>query len=119
MNTTGCVFIATDTTPNVYTNGSELTSSGIPIVTTLENTTGYDFTWSYVDPGVYECTSSQDLPLDKTIFSTGNNISIDGVWSLLMFNRHSITSALLRVIGDGTLMNGLLDNTNIEIKIYN
>jgi len=53
INATGSVFIATGQIPNVWTNGSQITSEGNLIATVLENTLGYDLDWSITMPGVY------------------------------------------------------------------
>lgn len=46
INQTGCVFIATGTTPSSWSNGSELTSQGNFVVDVLENTLGFQVGWS-------------------------------------------------------------------------
>jgi hypothetical protein len=51
INQTGCVFIATGTTPNIWENGTDLSSDGGLIVDVLENTLGYDINWSWVPFG--------------------------------------------------------------------
>lgn len=45
INETGCEFIATGSTPSVWTNLSELSSLGDLIYDVLENNLGYDITW--------------------------------------------------------------------------
>jgi hypothetical protein len=44
-NETGCEFIATGSTPSVWTNSSELSSLGELIYDVLENNLGYDIDW--------------------------------------------------------------------------
>jgi hypothetical protein len=51
INETGCVFVATGTTPAIWTNASELTSGGGLIVDVLENTLGYDLYWEWAPFG--------------------------------------------------------------------
>lgn len=46
INQTGCVFIATGSTPTNWDNGSELISSGGLVVNVIENTLGYNISWS-------------------------------------------------------------------------
>lgn len=53
INATGSVFVATGEIPNVWTNGSQITSGGGLIATVLENTLGYDLYWDITMPGVY------------------------------------------------------------------
>ena len=47
INETGCEFIATGSTPSVWSNLSELSSLGDLIYDVLENNLGYDITWVY------------------------------------------------------------------------
>lgn len=53
INETGCVFVATGTTPSNWNNGSELSSNGGLIVDVLENNLGYDIVWSQFSFGTY------------------------------------------------------------------
>jgi len=53
INATGSVFIATGEIPNVWSNSSELTSSGDLVVDVLENTLGFDITWEHAPFGGY------------------------------------------------------------------
>jgi len=54
INQTGCIFYATGQTPNVWVNGTELTSVGDLIVDVLENNLGFNLEWaSFVGPGIY------------------------------------------------------------------
>lgn len=51
INQTGCVFIATGSTPSNWENGSELISSGGLVVNVIENTLGYDIYWQQTPLG--------------------------------------------------------------------
>jgi hypothetical protein len=62
INQTGCVFIATGATPNSWGDETELTSLGDLIVTVLENTLGYDLSWSQFE-GVYVGANENIGPL--------------------------------------------------------
>jgi hypothetical protein len=53
INETGCVFMATGTTPSNWNNGSQLTSAGNFIVEELENNLGYGINWDQFGPGTY------------------------------------------------------------------
>jgi hypothetical protein len=53
INATGSVFIATGEIPNVWSNSSELSSSGNLVVDVLENTLGFDITWEHAPFGGY------------------------------------------------------------------
>jgi len=56
INVTGCVFIATGTTPTDYSNGSTLDSDGAPVATILENSLSGTPIWSWVSTGIYKAT---------------------------------------------------------------
>lgn len=53
INTTGCIFIATGTTPTDWTHESGILDAGYPLPTVDENT--FDFTpyWKYLEAGTY------------------------------------------------------------------
>lgn len=53
INQTGCQFIATGEVPTIWQNGSELTSDGGLVVEVLENTLGYDLSWTQSPFGGY------------------------------------------------------------------
>lgn len=53
INETGCVFIATGSTPSVWDNGSELFSLGDLIYDVLENNLGYEIYWEQFASGTY------------------------------------------------------------------
>jgi hypothetical protein len=70
INTTGCFFKATGTTPTNWSNGSTLDYSGAPYILALfKNTTGQDFgiNWSYSSTG--SVTWSGILSPIKTLIS--------------------------------------------------
>lgn len=51
INETGCIFIATGSTPTNWNNGSTLTSSGGLVVNVIQNTLGYDLSWVWAPFG--------------------------------------------------------------------
>ena len=53
INESGCVFIATGTTPSNWSNGSQVSSTGGLIVEVLENNLGYNLNWDQFGPGLY------------------------------------------------------------------
>jgi hypothetical protein len=99
INTTGCVFIATGTTPTTYSNGSTLayyetqsatwadlksglaggkkvykalltqTGTDAPVATVLENTLSGTPVWSYDGVGLYYLTLSGEFPDINKIFT--------------------------------------------------
>jgi len=68
INTTGCEFIATGTTPTNYTNGSTLTDTSAPVATVLENTLSGTPVWSRTGVGTYLGTLTGEFAEDKTAF---------------------------------------------------
>jgi hypothetical protein len=75
INTTGCTFSATGEIPNVWTNGSTITSAGDIFVNVLENTLGYDLQWEQhpeAPLGIYVAFDSNlgprynNFPKDRT-----------------------------------------------------
>ena len=72
-NSTDSIFIATGQTPAYWVNETELTSDGGLIVDVLENTLGYNLSWSNVfGPGFYVAANDttgpvyNSFPRDKT-----------------------------------------------------
>ena len=64
INETGCVFIATGELPAIWSNGSQLTSSGNLVVSVLTNNLGFDIEWfNYIEPGIYFGLKSNTGPL--------------------------------------------------------
>lgn len=51
INTNGCVFTAIGSYPNNYSNGSTIVSSGTLAVEVIENTLGFDISWSHAPFG--------------------------------------------------------------------
>lgn len=119
INETGCVFRAVFDSPATYVYGSELSYSGDPVSTVLQNDFGGSIDWSYVGTGVY-CASSTatTFTAEKTYLSiTQDNNSSNGIKyiyndnaGLIYINTLDDTSAL----ADGELM-----GTSIEIRVYN
>ena len=75
MNATGSFFTATGEIPNVWTNGSTITSEGDIFANVLENTLGYDLQWEpnpFAPPGIYVAFDSNmgpkynSFPKDRT-----------------------------------------------------
>jgi len=83
-NQTGCVFIASGTTPTNWNNGSLLSSQGELFVNVLENSLGFDLEWSappYLNNGSYVGinTSAQEdntIPVTKTVVTGSNNYAL-------------------------------------------
>jgi len=105
INQTGCVFIATGSTPNSWTDGTELVSLGDLVVTVLENTLGYDLSWQYFMNGTYIANNNTTGPLINSF--PRENIQV--VAQINPFNDYG-TGRLLQVVGSsGTI--GEVDDT--------
>ena len=78
MNNSGCVFIATGTTPTDWSNGSSLGSQGDLLVNVLENSLGFNLDWSappYLNNASYVATNTSaqgdnTIPPTKTIVTS-------------------------------------------------
>lgn len=112
-NNLGTAFIATGTTPASWGSGGSLTlaySAGAPVATVLENTIG-DVTWSWINDGYYNTNESFDVT--KTTVSVSNNTG----------QTYSYVPISSWVNGQITIFtsdsNGILNNTFIEIRVYN
>jgi hypothetical protein len=62
INETGCVFVATGEVPAIWSNGSQLTSSGNLVVSVLTNNLGFDIEWSIFE-NIYFGVKSNSGPL--------------------------------------------------------
>ncbi len=123
INTTGCEFIATGTTPTDYSNESILTDTAAPITTVLENTLG-DIVWSYDTVGNYKI-------LSNGLFTSNKTYAVVQLWAddavsprvgIVLTNTVNELSLLVRDV-DGTPSDtiGLGSSflTSIEIRVYN
>ena len=132
INTTGCVFIATQTGLNdptvIWSNGSELTSLGDFIMNVLENTLGFDVLVD-VNPGAgdgifvfYSDTVDPMFDPNKTFASIQNTPSIDFNVILpffLIFNEpaNSTVTLFTSDLNVG-LTNNVLYYTPLTINLY-
>ena len=132
INTTGCVFIATQTgndDPSViWSNGSELTSLGNFFMTVLENTLGFDVLVD-VNPGgadgvfsFYGDLANQIFFPEKTVAFIQNTPSYDFIVILpffLLFNEPASNTITLftsnLTVG---LTNDILHYTPLTIYLY-
>jgi hypothetical protein len=137
INQTGCVFIATGQTPSVYSSGTELISDGGLIVDVLENTLGYDLSWSWKPfggEGYYIATNDATSPIynsfqkDKVEIITPFKYAFDNGFGFPPFiipyvgsfftNNDLIGVDAVDVSGGpGILSDNLLYYSPIEIKI--
>jgi len=116
INTTGCVFIATGTTPTTWTNASTLTNAGNPTAIVLENTIG-NIVWTRNGLGEYFGTLTGAFPSGKVI-CLSNQIDMPTM-TLLLRKNNDIISINTGTPGTTTIADNILDNTSIEIRVYN
>jgi len=116
-------FVATGTTPAVWTNGSELfTNGGAPIVTVLENTIG-NIWFTYESVGNYNIKKTDNWDDEKTWYGLGG-LGNPGSFDVYPGNPTvSIESSTLYLITSNndfsTQLNNQLNKTPIEIRVYN
>jgi hypothetical protein len=123
-NTNGVKFVATGTTPTIWTNSSELSyNNGAPVVTVLENTLGGSVVWSYIASGVYGGILPINYTSGKLWFSSGaNNNNSDAI---IVYNDAYPTGTVGNVINvitldfNGSGIDTAMYNTSIEIRVYN
>ena len=116
-------FVATGTTPAVWTNGSGLyTNGGAPVVTVLENTIG-NIWFTYHGVGYYDINKDSNFEQNKTFVILTNNLSgnvgIIGQNMALGFECYGDNVIQLTTAVDNAYENGVLFNTPIEIRVYN
>jgi hypothetical protein len=123
-NTQDTWFVATGTTPAIWTNGSNLfNNSGAPVVTVLENTIGNIY-WTYSQEGNYQGNLNSTFFLNKTYYSVNNRFSDDGGASAYdaFIIRGTDDYFVLNTFFGGIYSNSLISSTNplsIEIRVYN
>lgn len=95
--------------------------SGAPVVTVLENTIG-NIWFTYVGVGEYAINSNGLFSINKTIgFVTFNNCCNSGLGDkpFLAINPSSVNSVSISSATDGILTDAVIQNTPIEIRVYN
>ena len=95
INETGCVFVATGTQPNVWTNLSEIFSDGGLIINELENTLGFVVEWVNSSPGTYIAYDPSEVasfPGEKTTVSVGIKTSQWGEQYVIPFTEIATVS---------------------------
>jgi hypothetical protein len=124
-NTVGVKFVATGTVPAAWTNkGTELQyNAGAPVVTLLENTLDGVPTYSYVGVGTYSINLDSTFVFGKTVVTIGQGdvyYANGGFYYELDASTmpNAITFTNIQSSTDN-IMDDLLYNTPIEIKVYN
>jgi len=116
-------FVATETTPAIWSNGSVLsTNNGAPMATVLENTIGNIY-FEYGKVGIYDIFTTPEslFTSDKTVSFIGT-VGIgsdperlsDGI---LLQNGQDRFVIVTKYNGDAS--DNQLNKTSIEIKVYN
>lgn len=109
-NNYGTTFVATGTTPAVWTHGTELDyDAGAPVVKVLENTIG-NIWFFYNDVGNYSVNSNNLFTINKTYILFGGFYGGEN-W----INNYG-NSSIIELVGSN---NGVLSNMPIEIRVYN
>ena len=108
-------FVATGTTPNSWgIDGALRANSADPVVTVLENTIG-NIWFTYIEPGFYRINIPQ-FDMLKTYYSRG------GMGNATQVNLSSQIEILSNSDSESlqvnTLSDNILNNTPIEIRIY-
>ena len=124
-NNVGTYFVATGTTPNSWgesVNAALEYNLGAPVATVLENTIG-NVWFTYYDVGQY-LLNYGDFPKEITtkIMETPYGKSNDPCLYTLENNSPDILISTLRIefgVPKFDYVNGYLNNTFIEIKVYN
>ena len=130
INQNGCIFIATGFIPTEWTNGSELNSAGDFVVTELENTLGFNVSWSEPIDGIYFAQndggpSENSFPRELTQTFINQNGGLSVINPNLIFQSQVLTdteiddSVLLTVFDFGLedYVSGELYYTPVEINI--
>ena len=118
-NANGVIFIATGSTPLLWTNSSELSwDYGAPVVTILENTIGnlwfnYDATGSYIlkSSGLFT-NNKTHLTMQAFLYGPDEDRRI-GV------STNDASSIQVVTTNGLVLANNNLSDTSIEIRVYN
>ncbi len=103
----------------VYTALLTQTATSIPTAIELENTLGA-ISYSYQGTGLYRVNSINLFVSNKTavFLSPLHNTSFDGVSAIYQASNSEIYISTF-IASSGVYTNALLNNTSIEIRVYN
>lgn len=148
INTTGCVFLATGTTPTTYTNGSTLakyvtqsytyaelkaglglgskvykalltqTGTSAPVATVLVNNLSGTPVWSYDSAGFYKLTLAGEFILGKTIYNIVPSDNSANSQILASLFNGAPDVFQLETRSSGVLTNEVLYSTPITIEVF-
>jgi hypothetical protein len=125
-NNNGTYFVATGITPNSWGDVGDASvlqyNTGAPVVTVLENTIGdiwFNYGGAEGGSGCYG-VNSNNLFNDKTIIFSGNKTGTwDSLTSISSVNYSNSSFDLITVAGTNNRIDDVLNNTPIEIRVYN
>jgi hypothetical protein len=120
-NNIGTFFVATGTTPNSWGfNGYLVYNTGAPVVTVLENTIG-NIWFTYNDVGIYYVNSDNAFIIGKTWNTKCLDFGVNGgTLRALLSNDEDLNTMTVYTESDYDIVaNGILNNTPIEIRVYN
>jgi len=122
-NLSGTYFVATGTTPNNWGTDTNILiyNNGAPVATVLENTIG-NVWFTYIQDGFYRLNSTNSFLLEKTFCQGITETSDDGTGLLVItVGRENIDS--VNIFSTSPIyelpFNDILNNTPIEIRVYN
>jgi hypothetical protein len=115
-NNSGTYFVATGTTPTAWGDSTLTYNTGAPVVTVLENTIG-DIYFEYTDVGTYTIRSMALFTDEKTVMYLGPFRTAEA--PLTSGVEYDSSRIVIRVAEDSVLIDDILRNTPIEIRVYN
>ena len=119
-NNIGTYFVATGTIPNSWgINVGLKANTGAPVATVLENTIG-DIWFTYSDVGSYLVNSNGLFTISKAFLLLTNPNVGNGVVATASYNDiDSIGIVFYDNASPYEVLNGVLSDTPIEIRVYN
>jgi hypothetical protein len=112
-------FVATGTTPNSWGIDGQLDyNTGAPVATVLENTIG-NIWFTYLAAGEYTIYSSDLFTIGKSWGICPANTGQGGYTNVFGVNTKVDSIDLATSDASDTLMDSLLSDTSVEIRVYN
>jgi len=112
-------FAATNNSvPNNWGGVSLSYDPGAPVVTILENSFG-NISWTKNNVGVYRGTLNSSFPSNKTFAPSYTIFPLNGLPIFFFVTLLSDSVIEIFIYEDGSGVDGLLNQTPIEIRVYN
>jgi hypothetical protein len=102
----------------VYTALLNQSEDFAPTAIVLENTLG-NITYQWADTGIYRISSEGLFTENKTFVLIGNSIRSNNPTESIKFKVESTNRIRIYTIRESGLINEILSNTPIEIRVYN